>query len=85
MVMPHYFFHIVDHGNVILDEEGMELVDLEAARLEAVVSAQAMLMDASADSEDISHQVIEVSDRAGRVLAKVALGGPDPKGPAGSD
>jgi hypothetical protein len=85
MVMPHYFFHILDHGNVILDEEGMELVDLEAARLEAVVSAQAMLMDASADSEDISHQVIEVSDRAGRVLAKVALRGQDHKGPDGSD
>jgi len=85
MVMPHYFFHIIDHGNVITDEEGMELVDLEAARLEASISAQAMLMDASADSEDISHQVIEVSDKAGRVLAKVVLKGPDLKGANGSE
>jgi hypothetical protein len=73
MVMPRYFFHIRDRGNFIPDEEGMELADLHAARSEATVSAHAMLADAIADADDISHQVIEVSDGSGRVLAELAL------------
>lgn len=73
MIMPHYFFHIRDRGNFIPDEEGMELADLHAARLEATVSAHAMFADAIADADDISHQVIEVSDGSGRVLAELAL------------
>lgn len=71
--MPRDLFHIRDRGNFIRDEEGMELADLHAARLEATVSAHAMLADAIADADNIAHQMIELSDRSGRVLVELAL------------
>lgn len=73
MGMPHYYFDIVDRGKVIPDEEGMQLADLEAAQVEANLSAAGMLDDAIEDGDDISHQIIKVTDGTGRVFAIVAL------------
>lgn len=42
--MPRYFFHISDTV-VAPDDEGVELPDLHAARVEAVIVAGAMLRD----------------------------------------
>jgi hypothetical protein len=36
--MPRYFLDFTDTGELLRDDEGMELVDLEAARMEALAS-----------------------------------------------
>lgn len=36
--MPRYFLDFTDTGELLRDYEGMELVDLEAARLEALAA-----------------------------------------------
>jgi hypothetical protein len=73
MGMPHYYFHIFDRGKVIPDEDGMQLANLAAARIEANLSAAGMLDDALDEGNDISHQIIEVTDSTGHVFALVAL------------
>jgi len=42
--MPRYFFHVQD-GEEFIDLQGTELADMEAARLEAVRFAAALLRD----------------------------------------
>ena len=42
--LPRYYFHIVD-SVVLPDEDGLELPDLAAARIEAVKTAGEMLRD----------------------------------------
>ena len=42
--MARYFFHI-DDGCTILDDQGLDLPSLEAARLEAVMACGEMLRD----------------------------------------
>ena len=77
--MPRYHFHIRDHDRLIVDEEGLDFPHDDAALNEANLSAAAMLRDALEDGDDVSHQVIEVTDASGRVLARVGLTirGPD--------
>jgi hypothetical protein len=38
--MPRFYFHIRDGDTVILDDEGYELADVDAARAEALDSAR---------------------------------------------
>jgi hypothetical protein len=59
--MPLYFFHIRDHARRIVDEEGFDLPDTEAAMHEAQLGAVDMLREALLEGEDIRHQVIEIS------------------------
>jgi hypothetical protein len=44
--MPRFYFHVND-DRTILDEEGTELPDMEAARREAITTAGEMLRDGS--------------------------------------
>ncbi len=68
MGMPHFYFHIRDGERIIADEEGLDLEDFDAARLEARAGALSMLQDAIANGDDISHQVVEVTDTDGLVI-----------------
>jgi hypothetical protein len=50
--MARFSFHIRDGGNVIADEEGLGLADLEAVKFEAEASARDLL-SAAATGESI--------------------------------
>ena len=69
--MTRFYFHIRDHERLILDEDGLELESIEAAVDEAHLTASAMLLDARASGDDLLHQIIEVTDNGGKVLAAV--------------
>lgn len=43
--MPRYYLHVFN-DEITLDEEGLELPDLEAARQEALESARSLVCDA---------------------------------------
>lgn len=71
--MPRYFFHIRDHDLLIADEEGLVLATLAAARHEAHLAAIDMLRDAELEGDDISHQLIELTDETGNIVATLRL------------
>ena len=71
--MPRFYFPIVDNDRVIPDEEGVELIDLDGAISEARRSAYDMLNDALVTGDDIGHQVIQIADDRGNVLASVRM------------
>lgn len=71
--MPRYFFNIRDHEKIIPDEEGLDLIDAETALHEAEAGAWSVRDDALADGDDIAHQVVEVADAEGRLVAEVRL------------
>ena len=73
MGMPHFYFQIRDRERIIVDEEGLDLPDVEAATLEARSGGLHMLKDAMADGDDITHQIVEVTDSQGHIVATVAL------------
>lgn len=69
--MPHYFFDFLDEGGLALDEEGLELSDLCAARAEAARSLADMALDAirsPASVNDRHTMAIEVRDASGPVI-----------------
>ena len=52
--MPHYFFHIRDNDEMIIDDLGLELPDLGMAVTEARKGILSMLADAELQGDDIS-------------------------------
>jgi hypothetical protein len=46
--MPRYYFHVSDSDHSIIDDEGTELPDLQAAHKEAVCASSEMLRDGGA-------------------------------------
>lgn len=72
--MPRYFFHIRDHDRMILDDEGLELASVSDAIREARNELEEMVIDSARDGDNISHQVMEVTDHTGRVLASIPFG-----------
>jgi hypothetical protein len=69
--MPRYYFDVREAGSLAVDEEGIELLDIEAAQDAAARSLVDMARDAlRRNSEDpFRHNMaIEVRDVAGPVL-----------------
>ena len=65
--MPRYFFHVHD-GISILDEDGTELPDLDAARKEAVCMSGEMLRDHAERFWNGEEWNLDVADEGGIVL-----------------
>jgi hypothetical protein len=57
--MPHYFFDIRDAGDLYPDEEGLELKDLRAAKMEAAYALANIARDAihSDNEHDVAIEV----------------------------
>lgn len=62
--MPRYFFTLRDHV-VETDDEGVELADAHAARIEAIRYAGEVLRDEPQLLDGRNLLVVEVSDAAG--------------------
>jgi hypothetical protein len=67
--MPQFYFHIREQGQLIPDEDGMMLRDLEAARQEALKSCLDLVRNR------LHHRVdelrIEIADGGGKVIESV--------------
>ena len=70
--MPTFFFDVYD-DDVALDEEGLELADLEAAKRAALQGARGLASEQVLNGYlDLRHRV-EVRDETGASLATVSF------------
>jgi hypothetical protein len=65
--MPRYFFHVHDSVS-IFDDEGTDLPDLDAARVEAVRLSGEMLRDHAKQFWNGEEWKLEITDEAGLLL-----------------
>jgi hypothetical protein len=66
--MPRYFFHVRDRENLIEDQEGVELPDMEAARDQFQRAIRAVL-DEEEWQDDVSFESeLHVVDESGRTV-----------------
>ena len=69
--MPLYFFHIKEGDEVLLDEEGSDCPDLQAARGEAIEGIRQILGDAVMFGSPLRlDREMHVADDAGHTLSK---------------
>jgi hypothetical protein len=68
-----YYFNIRDQHGFVIDEEGSELPDMEAALREAHASARDFVMDAMRGCHPLNGRRIEISDCEGNVLDSMAV------------
>ena len=72
--MPVYFLHIRRGKDVVVDEEGVELPDLQAAREEALASVRDIVAEDVRTQRPVDlRDRIEITDAQGRVLLNVAF------------
>ena len=73
--MARYFFHLRDGDTLLPDDEGLELLDLEAARGYAIESARQLLSQAALRGTAASlHQLIQVLDEGGQTVLAIPVG-----------
>ena len=70
--MPRFFFHLLD-GDVIRDEEGMELPNTATAIAKAHHMARAIAAAEITEGKLCLHHRIEVTDVTGRPLLALPL------------
>lgn len=66
--MPRFFFHLKDGQDTLLDAEGIELDDAEAARHSALVEARNIISHEALKGTIDLTQCIEVLDSAGALI-----------------
>ena len=71
--MPRYYFHIRNADDLLPDEEGTDLPDLNAARELALASARDLLGDAIKAGKEIVPESIVIADAHGQELMSVPL------------
>lgn len=71
--MELYVFNIREGDKVELDDQGVSFPDPEAARREAIRTANEMVVDAVFREDEIDHRQIEVIATDGTVIAVVPL------------
>jgi hypothetical protein len=66
--MPLYFFDEIAADQVIEDDEGVELPDLDAARREAIKSAREQIAESAKAGFDVLDWKFRVLDRDRRIV-----------------
>ncbi|MFC5068878.1 DUF6894 family protein [Flaviflagellibacter deserti] len=70
--MQRFFFHVID-GTFGIDSEGTELLDLDAARSEAIRTAGEILRHAPQPVYDGTEWQMHVTDESTRTLLKLTF------------
>ncbi|MBF7013802.1 hypothetical protein QUC32_03010 [Novosphingobium resinovorum] len=71
--MPRFYFHLRDHTDSVIDPEGQELPDLQAAERVALEAARDTLsQEMKGGFLDLRYR-IEVEDEAGTVIYSLQL------------
>jgi hypothetical protein len=71
--MPRFFVNVRDGDYLTRDVEGIEVADLEAARVDALAAAREILAEAIKAGRGQDNRQYEITDEAGQVLALVPL------------
>jgi len=70
-MMPTYYFHIRENGTLIRDPDGLELPDLDAARVECKILILSVLREEQIDEEFSANRQFQVEDETGRTVLLV--------------
>ena len=65
--MTKYFFHKRDGSELVEDEEGTDLPDLEAARNEAILAAREMMAEMVLEGKVVDGQQFEITSEDGSI------------------
>lgn len=71
--MSRFFFHIIDAGGIIPDEEGTECPNLLAAQAEAKSSARDLARQAIRRGASPSSICVEIHDQRGKVVSALTV------------
>ena len=71
--MARYYFHLRDGGELVTDDEGVDLPDLSAAKREAIQAARELLADAIRAGKTRVPEAYVIADEAGRALETIHL------------
>jgi hypothetical protein len=67
--MPHYYFHLRTDGNLVRDEDGEDLQNLETARYEAIEAAREIMSEEVLKGKAPSNgRQFEIADEAGETV-----------------
>ena len=69
--VPRFYFTLRTDRSVVPDPEGSELVDLDAARDEAISSARCFMSAEMLHGRDVSDWSIEITDASHHIIAAV--------------
>ena len=71
--MPRYFFNVYDDV-VAIDEEGLELPNLQAARLQALAGARDLIVTQVRHGYMVRSHWIDVADVKGEIVLSLTFG-----------
>lgn len=71
--MPRYYFHMRDGSQLLPDNEGSELYDLNAAKTEALAAAADILVARIQAGRPLGDAVFEIADETGAVVMSIPL------------
>jgi hypothetical protein len=71
--MPRFYFHVRDGNDLIEDEEGNDLPDLDSALAEAEAAAREIMADRLRQGRPSVSPMIEVRDHTGTRVGEFAL------------
>jgi hypothetical protein len=74
-VIMRCYFNLIDGYERILDLDGIEVSNLDQARLQAVKAIEELLEEDDGISEDWRSWTLEVTNEDGRVLFSIPLNG----------
>ena len=69
--MPQYFFHLLNGHDALLDSEGMQLADVNAAAVQALKEARSLISHDALDGQINLTQHIIVEMPAGTVVHRL--------------
>lgn len=72
--MARYFFDLTDNSTLFRDDEGTDLPDVGAARIEATYALTDMARGRLSSGDPRSQLVMVVRDEAGAVIIHLCLG-----------
>ena len=66
--MPRYFFHLKCGNRVVIDEEGINLSDLEHARVNVVESIRQILSETGLEFDEVDGRKLEITNATGQTV-----------------
>ena len=71
--MPHYFFHLRDGEDVLLDADGREFADIQAVAKAALVEARAIIAEEVRSGRVLLDKYIDVENAFGAVVHRLSF------------
>ena len=69
--MPTYFFDLIKGNELVEDDQGQDLADIDAAKREALESARELIADAAKKGILATSPVFRIRNAAGDIVATI--------------